>query len=96
MLKLLFVLFFHKSSQSKQTGSIRYFALTRTDRLQDFLLHIHLVVMADADTAIYLVEQGRTEVGELTGGDERFGIQTVVGEELSQVQTLEGEGQGTV
>lgn len=52
--------------------------------------------MADADTAIYLVEQGRTQVGELAGGDEWFGTQAVVGEELSQVQTLEGEGDDAV
>lgn len=67
-------------------------ALTGADGLQGFLLHIHLVVMADADATIYLVEQGRTQVGELAGGDERFGTQAVVGEQLSQVQTLEGDG----
>lgn len=70
-------------------------ALTGTHRLQGFLLHIHLVVMADADTTIYLVEQGRTQVCELAGGDERVGIQAVVGEELSEVQTLEGGGDGS-
>lgn len=59
------------------------------------LLYIHLVVMADADTAIYLVEQSRTQVGELAGGDGQLRIQAVVGEELSQVQTLEGGGHGT-
>lgn len=48
--------------------------------------------MADADTTIYLVEQGGTQIGELAGGDGRFRIQAVVAEELSQVQTLEGEG----
>lgn len=45
-------------------------ALTGTDGLQGFLLDIHLVVMADADAAIYLVEQGRTKVGELSRRDE--------------------------
>ncbi len=85
----------YKSFQSKWTGSIRYLALTRTDWFQGFLLHIHLVVMTDTDAAIYLVEQGRTQVGELAGGDERIGTQAIVGEELGQVQTLEGEGDGT-
>lgn len=88
---LLFVSLSYQSSQSKQTRSIRCFALTGTDRLQGFLLYIHLVVMADADTAIYLVEQGRTQVGELGGGNERFRIQAIVGEELSQIQALDGE-----
>lgn len=46
--------------------------------------------MADADAAINLVEQSRTQIGELAGRDERFGTQAVVGEELSQVQTLKG------
>lgn len=45
--------------------------------------------MADADTTIYLVEQGRTQVGELVGGYERIRIEAVVREELGQVQTLE-------
>lgn len=66
-------------------------ALTRTDRRQSFLLHIHLVVMAYADTTIYLVEQSRTQVDKLAGGDRSIGIQAVVAEELSQVQTLEGD-----
>lgn len=57
---------------------------------KDFLLLSHLVEMADADAAVYLVEQGGTQVGELAGGDERVGVEAVVGEELSQVQTLEG------
>lgn len=52
--------------------------------------------MADADATIYLVEQGGTQVGELAGGDERVGGQAVVSEELSQVQTLEGEGDRAV
>ena len=52
--------------------------------------------MADADTTIYLVEQGRTQVGELAGGDGWFRTQTIVVEELSQIQTLEGERDGTV
>lgn len=47
--------------------------------------------MADADTAIYLVEQGRTQVGELGGGNGRFRIQAVVGEELGQIQALDEE-----
>lgn len=70
---------------------MRNLTLTGTDWLQGLLLHIHLVIMADAHTAVYLVEQGRTQVGELAGGDERVGTQAIVGEELSQVQTLEGE-----
>lgn len=47
--------------------------------------------MAYADTTIYLVEQGRTQVDKLAGGDRSIGIQAVVAEELSQVQTLEGD-----
>lgn len=89
MLKLVVVDFF-VSSESKQTARIKHFALTGTDRLYTLLL-----VMADADTAIYLVEQGRTQIGELAGGDGRVRIQAVVGEELSQVQTLEGDAHGT-
>lgn len=50
--------------------------------------------MADADTTIYLVEQGRTQVGELDGGYDRIRIEAVVKEELGQVQTLEGETEG--
>lgn len=50
--------------------------------------------MADADTTIYLVEQGRTQVGELVGGYERIRTETVVREELGQVQTLERETEG--
>lgn len=74
---------------------MRHSALTGADRLQVFLLHmLHLVVMADADTTIYLVEQGRTQVGELVGGYERIRIEAVVREELGQVQTLEGETEG--
>lgn len=79
----------HQSSQSQQTRSMRRIALTGTDRL--LWPYIHLVVMADADTAIYLVEQGRTQVGELGGGNEWFWIQAIVGEELSQIQALDGE-----
>lgn len=86
----------YKACQSKWTGSIKYLLLlTGTDGLQGLLLNIHLVVMADADATIYLVEQGRTQVGELAGGDERIGTQAVVGEELGQVQTLEGERDST-
>lgn len=47
--------------------------------------------MAYADTTIYLVEQSRTQVDKLAGGDRSIGIQAVVAEELSQVQTLEGD-----
>lgn len=71
--------------------SKRYSALTRTEGLQGFLSHVHLVEVADADATVYLVEQGGTQVGELAGRDERIRTQAVVGEELSQVQTLEGE-----
>lgn len=69
-------------------------ALTGIDGLQGFLLYVPL--MADADASINLVEQSRTQIGELAGGDERFGTQAVVVEELSQVQTLRGEGDSTV
>lgn len=71
-------------------------ALTKVDRLQGFLLHIHLVVMADTDATIYLVEQGRAQIGELAGGDEWFSIQAIVGEELGDVQTLRGEREQTL
>lgn len=72
---------------------INEFALTRTGRLKGFLLHIHLLVMEDADPPVYLVEQGGTQIRKLAGGDERVGIEAVVGEELSEVQTLEWEGE---
>lgn len=72
---------------------INKFALTRTGRLKGFLLHIHLLVMEDADPPVYLVEQGGTQIRKLVGGDERVGIEAVVGEELSEVQTLEWEGE---
>lgn len=78
------------SSRSKQTRSIRCVALTETLRLNGFLLYIHLVVMADADAAVYLVEQGGAQVGELGGGNERVRVQAIVGEELSQIQALDG------
>lgn len=45
--------------------------------------------MANAYTAVYLVEQGWAQVGELTLGDDRFGGQAIVGEQLGQVQALE-------
>ena len=70
----------------------RYPALTRTHGLHGLLLHLHLMVMADADSTVYLVEQSRTQIGELAAGDECFGIQAIVGEELSEVQTLEVQG----
>lgn len=64
------------------------FALTRTDIVQGFLFHVLLVVMADAQPAVDLVQQGRAQVGELARRDERIGAQPVVVEELGQVQTL--------
>lgn len=72
---------------------INQFTLTRTGRLKGFLLHIHLLVMEDADPPVYLVEQGGTQIRKLAGGDERVGIEAVVGEELSEVQTLQWEGE---
>ncbi len=52
--------------------------------------------MADAETAIYLVKQGGTQVGELARGDGSVWIQAIVGEELSHIQTLRGERAGSV
>lgn len=49
--------------------------------------------MADADATVDLVEQGGTQIGELAGGDEGVRTQAVVVEELSDVQTLESEGE---
>lgn len=46
--------------------------------------------MADADAAVDLVEQGRTQEGELCLGDVRVRVEAVVCEELGEVQTLRG------
>lgn len=44
--------------------------------------------MKDAEATIYLIEQSGTQVGELSRRDERVRAQTVVLQQLGQVQTL--------
>lgn len=52
--------------------------LTSTDGLQDFLRHLHLMVVPDADAAVDLVEQSWAQVGKLAGGDRRMGVQAII------------------
>lgn len=47
------------------------------------------MVVPDADAAVNLVEQSWTQVGKLARGDRRIGVQAIIVEQLSQVQTLE-------
>ena len=65
--------------------------LTRVDVIDVFLLHLQLVEVADAEPAVYLVEQGGAQVGKLGLGDLRVWVQTVVPQQLGQVQTLQEE-----
>lgn len=41
--------------------------------------------MADAEATVYLIEEGRTQVGELCWGDERVGTQAVVVQQLGEI-----------
>lgn len=62
--------------------------LTGVGWLQGGLPQVHLVIVADADAAVNLVEQGRAQVGELAGRDAGVWTQAIVVEELGQIQTL--------
>ena len=63
--------------------------LTRVDVLR--LLGRGQLVVADAEPAVDLVEQGGAQVGELGLGDLGVRVQPVVPQQLRQLQTLQEE-----